>query len=112
MSATAALQFKRYEQMKDAEEQLLDKGFDPENLQKLQQLEHELMEYEDARLQQGENNKRESETNLQQFDNRSKDQSIKAKEYFNSIEILNRQSLPLREIYKQKVKTYFERTDN
>ena len=100
------------EQMKEAEEQLLDKGFDPENLQKLQQLEHELMEYEDARLQQGENYKRESETNLQQFDNHSKDQSIKAKEYFNSIEILNRQSLPLREIYKQKVKTYFERTDN
>ena len=100
------------ERMKDAEEQLLDKGFDPENLQKMQQLEHELMEYEEARLQQGENNKRESETNLQQFDNRSKDQSIKAKEYFNSIEILNRQSLPLREIYKQKVKTYFERTDN
>ncbi|APS38114.1 DUF4175 family protein [Salegentibacter sp. T436] len=100
------------EQMKDAEKQLLDKGFDPENLQKLQQLEHELMEYEDARLQQGENNKRESETNLQQFDNTTKDQSIKAKEYFNSIEILNRQSLPLREIYKQKVRTYFERTDN
>ena len=100
------------EQMKDAEEQLLDKGFDPENLQKLQQLEHELMEYEDARLQQGENNNRESETNLQQFDNTTKDQSIKAKEYFNSIEILNRQSLPLREIYKQKVKSYFERTDN
>jgi len=100
------------EQMKDAEEQLLDNGFDPENLQNLQQLEHELMEYEDARLQQGENNRRESETNLQQFNNTTKDQSIKAKEYFNSIEILNRQSLPLREIYKQKVKTYFERTDN
>lgn len=98
--------------MKDAEKQLLDKGFDPENLQKLQQLEHELMEYEDARVQQGKNNKRESETNLQQFDNTAKYQSIKAKEYFNSIEILNRQSLPLREIYKQKVKTYFERTDN
>ncbi|MBZ9629655.1 hypothetical protein LB465_02600 [Salegentibacter sp. LM13S] len=100
------------EQMKDAEEQLLEKGFDPENLQKLQQLEHELMEFEEAKLQQGENNKRESETNLQEFDNTTKDQSIKAKEYFDSIEILNRQSLPLREIYKQKVKTYFEQTDN
>ncbi len=100
------------EQMKDAEEQLLEKGFDPENLQKLQQLEHELMEFEDAKLKQGENNKRESEANLQEFDNTTKDQSIKAKEYFNSIEILNRQSLPLREIYKQKVKSYFERTDN
>jgi hypothetical protein len=100
------------EQMKEAEEQLLDKGFDPESLQQLQQLEHELMEFEDARLQQGENNKRESESNLQDFDNTAKNQSIKAKEYFNSIEILNRQSLPLREIYKQKVKTYFERTNN
>lgn len=100
------------EQMKDVEEQLLDKGFDPENLQKLQNLEHELMEFEYAKLQQGENNKRESDTNLQEFDNTTKDQSIKAKEYFNSIEILNRQSLPLREIYKQKVKTYFERTDS
>ncbi|PKD21600.1 hypothetical protein APR41_01015 [Salegentibacter salinarum] len=100
------------EQMKEAEEQLLDKGFDPQNLRQLQQLEHELMELEDAKLQQGENNKRESKTNLREFDNTTKDQSIKAKEYFNSIEILNRQTLPLREIYKQKVKTYFERTNN
>ncbi|WP_037318242.1 DUF4175 family protein [Salegentibacter sp. Hel_I_6] len=100
------------EQMKEAEEQLLNKGFDPENLEQLQQLEHQLMEFEDAKLQQGENNKRESETNRQKFDNTTKDQSIKAKEYFNSIEILNRQSLPLREIYKQKVKSYFERTNN
>lgn len=99
-------------EMRKAEEQLLNKGFDAKNLQQLLKLEHQLMELEDALLQQGRNNKRESETNLKEFNNSAKDQSIKAKEYFNSIEILNRQSLPLRQIYKQKVKNYFERTDN
>jgi len=98
--------------MKKAEEQLLDKGFDSRNQEMLQNLAHELMEYEEARIEQGKNNKRESETNRRTFNDTTKGQSIKAKEYFNSIEILNRQSLPLCEIYKQKVKTYFERTDN
>ncbi|SHF71792.1 hypothetical protein SAMN05444483_102154 [Salegentibacter echinorum] len=100
------------EEMRRTEEELLDKGFDPKNQERLQKLAHDLMEYDEAQIEQGKNEKRESQTNKRDFKNTTKDQSIKAKEYFNSLEILNRQSLPLREIYKQKVKSYFERKDN
>lgn len=100
------------EEMKQVEEELLDKGFDPKNQKRLQKLAHDLLEYEDAQIEQGKNEKRQAQTNRKDFKNTTKDQSIKAKEYFNSLEILNRQSLPLREIYKQKVKSYFERIDN
>jgi hypothetical protein len=100
------------EQIKKVEDQMLNKGFDRSVLKQLQQLEQELLEFEKARNMQGKNNKRNSKTNYEIFDNPAKAQSIKAKEYFNSIEILNRHSLPLREIYKQKVKSYFERTNN
>ena len=95
--------------MQELEEQLLDKGFSPQSLERMSSLIHDLLEFEDARLEQGEDNMRESETNKEVFINRAKDQNLKAKEYFNQTEILNRQILPLREIYKQKVKNYFER---
>ncbi|WP_372919305.1 hypothetical protein [Salegentibacter sp.] len=95
--------------MEQLEEELLDKGFRPQSLERMTNLVHELLKFEKARLEQGEDNTRKSETNVKEFGNSSKDQNLKAKEYFNSTEILNRQVLPLREIYKQKVKVYFER---
>lgn len=95
--------------MEQMEEELLDKGFRPQSLERMTNLVHELLKFEKARLEQGEDNTRKSETNVKEFGNSSKDQNLKAKEYFNSTEILNRQVLPLREIYKQKVKVYFER---
>lgn len=99
------------ENMKRLEEQLLDKGFEPGSLEQMTNLIHELLKFENARLQQGEDSKRESQTNTNDFSNRAKDQNLKAKEYFNSTEILNRQILPLRGIYKQKVKVYFGKED-
>lgn len=95
--------------LQELEEQLLDKGFSPQSLERMTNLMHELLKFEEARLEQGEDNTRKSETNKEVFINRAKDQNLKAKEYFNQTEILNRQILPLREIYKQKVKNYFER---
>ncbi|MDT0647235.1 DUF4175 family protein [Zunongwangia sp. F260] len=94
--------------MEELEEQLLEKKFDPQNLERMLNLEHELMKFQDAKLQQGEDNKRTSESNIREFNNDAKDQNLKAKEYFNSTEILNRQILPLRQIYKVKVKQYFD----
>ncbi len=95
--------------MQKLEEGLLDKGFSPQNLERMSNLMHELLKFDKARMQQGEENTRKSETNTKEFANPAKDQNLKAKEYFNQTEILKRQILPLREIYKQKVKNYFER---
>ena len=95
------------EEMKRIEEQLLDKGFDPETARRMQQLQYELLKFEKARKLQGTDDKRKSETNRLEYQNSLNNQIDRAKEYFNSTEILNRQTLPLRQIYREKVKDYF-----
>ncbi|MCY2686529.1 DUF4175 family protein [Salinimicrobium sp. TH3] len=99
-------------EMEQIEKQLLEKGFDPGVLQRMQKLEHRLLELEEAKLKQGNKPERESSTGKDEFSNETGTARERAKEYFNTNEILNRQSLPLRPIYKLKVKEYFERRDN
>lgn len=98
--------------MQQLEEQLLEKSFDPDLLENFQDLQHELLKFEEAEKQQGQDDRREATTNFEEFNKSSQDQLLKAKEYFNSTEILNRQILPLRPNYKRKVKEYFERTED
>lgn len=98
---------KAVEEMKKIEEQLLDKGFDPETVKRMQQLQYELLKFEKAHKLQGTDDKRKSETSRLDYENSLQNQIDRAKEYFNSTEILNRQTLPLRQIYKEKVKDYF-----
>ncbi|WP_299522687.1 DUF4175 family protein [uncultured Lutibacter sp.] len=95
-------------QMEDLEKALLEKGFTREVIQKMEQLNYELLKLEKATLQQGEDKMRKSETNIEQFQNRSIDKLKLQNQYFNYNEILNRQSLPLRTIYKKKVQEYFK----
>ena len=99
-------------EMEQIEKQLLEEGFDSGVLQRMQQLEHKLLELEEAKLQQGRKPERESTTGKDEFSNETTTRRERAKDYFNTTEILNRQSLPLRPIYKLKVKEYFERRDN
>ncbi len=103
---------KAVEEMKKIEEQLLDKGFDPETAKRMQQLQYELLKFEKAHKLQGTDDKRKSETNRLDYENSLQNQIDRAKEYFNSTEILNRQTLPLRQIYKEKVKDYFGKGRN
>ena len=99
------------EQMKQIEKQLLNKGFNNETLQKMLNLQYELLKLEKATQQQGEEKKRQSQTNLKDFNNQSKPLPSNLQEYLNSIEILNRQTLPLRSNFNQKVKEYFKNND-
>ena len=94
--------------MKALEEQLLDKGFDNTVLRQMMQLEYELLKLDDASLKQGNDNKRESETNINNFKNRVIEQIDFKSLFFNPDEILNRQPLPLRGNYKKKVQRYFQ----
>lgn len=93
--------------MEELENEILEKGFNPEVLNKMQLLEYELLKLEEAKLQQNKDNKRKSNTNLDTFPgNRFK--SIKPlKLFYNQLEILNKQSLPLQPRYKKKVRAYF-----
>ncbi len=100
------------DQMELIEDQLLDKGIDPSTLQRMQQLEYQLMRFQEAQKLQGMDEKRISKTNLTNYTNDLQNQIDRAKEYFNSTEILNRQILPLRQIYREKVKEYFGKGGN
>lgn len=99
------------QQMKDLEKQLINKGFKNETLQKMLQLKHELLKLEKAIQQQGEDTKRQSKANAQSYSNSAPPLSKELKEYLNSVEILNRQSLPLHPNYNQKVQRYFNSHD-
>ena len=96
------------DQMKQLEKQLLNKGFKNETLQKVMNIKQELLKLNNAIQQQGEENKRQSQTNNKEFNNQSRALPNSLLEYFNTIEILNRQSLPLRSNFNRKVQEYFK----
>lgn len=99
------------DQMKDIEKQLLNKGFKNEVLQKVLNVKQELLKLEKAIQEQGEEQKRQSQTNKKEFNNQSRALPLGLQDYLNSIEILNRQSLPLRSNFNQKVQHYFKNDD-
>ncbi len=99
------------EQMKQIEKQLINKGFNNETLQKILNIKYELLKLEKAVQQQGEEKKRQSETNKKEFNNTTNALPQRLQDYINSIEILNRQTLPLRSNYNQKVQEYFKKDD-
>ncbi len=98
--------------MEQVEQELLEKGFNTSTLSKMLDLKHQLLKLEDATFEQGEEERRESKTNQTQFDNENKKLLENAKQYFNTTEILNRQVLPLRQNYKQKVQKYFNKDND
>ena len=99
------------QQMKEIEKQLINKGFKNDVLQKILNVKHELLKLEKAIQQQGEDTKRQSKTNDKSFNNTAAPLSKELKEYINSVEILNRQSLPLQPNFNQKVQNYFKKND-
>ncbi|MBE9575786.1 DUF4175 family protein [Flavobacterium proteolyticum] len=98
-------------QMKDIEKQLINKGFKNETLQKMLNLKHELLKLEKAIQQQGVDTKRQSKTNDKNYNGSTTPLSKELKDYLNSVEILNRQSLPLQPNFNQKVQNYFKGND-
>ncbi|WP_416370328.1 DUF4175 family protein [Tenacibaculum ovolyticum] len=93
--------------MEQLENEILENGFNKKNINKMQQLNYELLKLDKAALEQNRDKQRKSNTNLQEFNS----ESVKAlkfkKLFYNQTEILNRQSLPLRQNFKKKVQEYF-----
>jgi len=96
-------------QMQDIEKQLLNKRFDNSVLQKMQNLKHELLKLEKAVREQGDDEKRQGVTNKTEFTTSTKPLDPKLQDYLNSIEILNRDALPIHPTYNQKVQEYFRK---
>ena len=96
------------DKMKQLEKQLLNKGFNQETIQKSNAIKSELLKLDTAVREQGEDNKRQSNSNSKNYKNEAVALPKAVLEYLNSIEILNRQSLPLRTNFDQKVQEYFK----
>jgi hypothetical protein len=99
---------KLLDSMENIEQSLINQGFTESSKKKMQNLKHQLLKLEKAQKQQGEDTKRESNTNKAQRYQLPSPSTETIKEYFNTLEILNRQSLPLRQEFKQKVQEYFK----
>ncbi len=97
------------DEMKQIEKQLLNQGITPQTMQRIFNLKHELLKLDTAVREQGEEERRQAQTNKKSFNNTTNELSPVLKEYLNSIEILNRQSLPLRTNFNQKVQDYFKK---
>ena len=94
--------------MEDLENEILEKGFNRSTFNKMQDLQYNLLKLQEAQQKQGEENKRESQSNNATYKKESiKELEIK-KLFYNQREILNRQSLPLQQNYKDKVQEYFK----
>lgn len=98
--------------MEDIELDLINKGFTQETFQKMKDLKYELLKLENASFTQGLDNKRQSETNYDRFVNEINELELVKKDYFNTIEILNRQVLPMKEAYKIKTQRYFKKIND
>ncbi len=98
---------KALKQMEDLEKELLDKGLTQSVIQKMENLKHELLKLDKAAFEQGEENKRKSETNRVNYEKRNIKEIKSKKLFFNPNEILNRQALPFKTTYKKKVQEYF-----
>jgi hypothetical protein len=98
---------KALRQMEDLENEILKNGFNAGTLQKMQNLNYELLKLERAALEQGKDKKRKSTANRKEFERKNIKEIQFKKQFYNQTEILNRQSLPLQQNYKNKVRDYF-----
>ena len=99
---------KLLDSMEKIEQNLINQGITKGSLQKMQDLKHQLLKLEKATRQQGEDTKRISNTSKSERSQRPIPSAETIKQYFNTTEILNRQSLPLRQEFKKKVQEYFK----
>ena len=99
-------------QMEDIELDLLNSGFTNQTLQKMMDVQHQLLKLENATFMQGQDTKRKSETNKKEFNETNPSKIPTAKQYFNTTEILNRQALPLQNHFKKKIQEYFKSTND
>ncbi|SHI48760.1 hypothetical protein [Pseudozobellia thermophila] len=102
---------KLVKQMEDFERDLLENGITQRGLDKVNRIQHELMKLENATLKQGKKSERESNTNTSSFVNPIITKPSVLENYRKEVEILNRQALPLRQNYQNKVKEYFKGDD-
>lgn len=98
--------------MEELERILLEKGFTRETLERMQKLEYELLELENASLKKNKDSKRESTTNRREYENEG-DLELLMKELFKQDrEFLRRENIRMQPDYQLRVKKYFEKLED
>jgi hypothetical protein len=94
-------------EMEQFENELLTGGITERTAERLNRIRQQLMQLENATLKQGEDDRRESNTNEIDFSLPVTSTPEQFRETENEIEYLNREALPLRRKFRDRVKLYF-----
>ncbi len=99
-------------EMEQFENELLRNGITERTAERINQIQQRLMQLKNASFQQEQESRRESKSNTEEFSNPILTRPERFERQDTNVEILNKQVLPLRLIYKQKVKSYFQNEEN
>ncbi|MBT8235100.1 MAG: hypothetical protein KJO04_02815, partial [Bacteroidia bacterium] len=98
-------------QMESFEEDLLENGITQRTIQRMNMIEHQLLKLENAALDQGEKQERQSKTNKQDYANPILTRPEQWENFKRETELLNRQALPLQQRYRELIRLYFKSDD-
>ena len=100
---------KAIKSMEQLENEIINNGFTQSALKRMQQLEYQLLKLNTALIQQGKEKNKKAIPNTSNYKNNNLKQLQLKKQFYNQIEILNRQSLPLQQNFEKKVQKYFSK---
>lgn len=100
---------KAIKSMEQLENEIINNGFTQSALKRIQQLEYQLLKLNTALIQQGKEKNKKATPNTSNYKNNNLKQLQFKKQFYNQIEILNRQSLPLQQNFEKKVQKYFSK---
>lgn len=95
--------------MEKLEQMLLNQGVTLNSLAQMQALKYQYLKLQNAQETQGIEQNRQSQNNTFQFSNQAQPLPAEIKRLFNTNDVLNRESLPLRNHINKRVINYFKR---
>ena len=102
---------KLVQQMEDFQNDLLRNGVTQQTMNKMNNINREMLKLDNAALKQGKTKERESNNSMDSFQNPILTRPSILDNYRNDVEILNRQALPLQQNFQIRVKDYFRIDD-
>lgn len=102
---------KLVQQMEDFQNDLLRNGVTQQTMNKMNNINREMLKLDNAALKQGMTKERESNNSNDLFQNPILTRPSILDNYRNDVEILNRQALPLQQNFQIRVKDYFKIDD-
>ena len=102
---------KLVKQMEDFQNDLLRNGVTQQTINKMNNINREMLKLDNAAIKQGKSKERESKSNGNFFENPILTRPSILDNYRNDVEILNRQALPLQQNFQIRVKEYFKIDD-